>query len=725
MINAALLLTAIYCSLSILLGVAVLLKNPVSTRNRIFLVTCISSVVWTGSIALFRNESGDTALFFSRLMFVGSALSVISLFYLFNSIITNDFYTKYKRPINACSAILLLSTLNPWLVTDVYYKDGGQIAFHNGVAAPIFYLSITIILIFVTKLILGVKYKREQHRSLRNYLLAKYSFLITGIVVSITNYILPLIFNNHEFSIIGSMVIFAFMTILAYLVTSGLFRIRFAVIITAALKFLHLSVFIIFLTIASLLITIFFRLDVFPRDWENATIATVAIALLTVLFIRISKIIRRYIKRTMQDDYYDMDEIVSSANRIVIGALSEATLANQLGKLLKDTFQAQFCEIVLFERNRDQIRYFGNNRRAMSKPEIVGMLDASHLDLIDLSFIPLNDTSNVIELAKRNVEIIKRIKYSNHDDGRISYEYGLVLLGNKKSGVGYSKRDLILLSTIADQLEIGLDRIWQIEEINNFNHQLKTKVRESTNKLRTANRHLHELDRAKDDFVVMASHQLRTPLTSIRGYISMIVDGDFGEITNEQRRILDDVYSNCTQITYLIGDLLDMSRIQTGKWAIHKTPVQLAQIVSSEIDQISVTAQGRNISLDFTTGENLPAIQLDENKIRQVVMNLIDNAIYYSHNGGKVEVNLHQEEDDIIFTVRDYGIGVSNSDKENLFKKFFRGSNARTVRPDGTGIGLYMAQKVVTGHNGRVIFDSKEGEGSTFGFRIPISKNDN
>jgi signal transduction histidine kinase len=218
----------------------------------------------------------------------------------------------------------------------------------------------------------------------------------------------------------------------------------------------------------------------------------------------------------------------------------------------------------------------------------------------------------------------------------------------------------------------------------------------------------------------MASHQLRTPLTSIKGYLSMLLDGDFGKLTNEQKRVLSEAYISSDRMAFIISDFLDVSRLQTGRFELQKLPTHLDEILNSEVNQLKATANAREIELLYESPTNLPVVNCDQNKIRQVMMNMIDNAIFYSRSGGKVEISLYQQNQKIIFTVRDYGIGVPKNERHKLFEKFFRATNARQARPDGTGVGLYMARKIIIAHGGSVIFESQENVGSTFGFRLPI-----
>ncbi|TAL14546.1 ATP-binding protein, partial [Patescibacteria group bacterium] len=139
-------------------------------------------------------------------------------------------------------------------------------------------------------------------------------------------------------------------------------------------------------------------------------------------------------------------------------------------------------------------------------------------------------------------------------------------------------------------------------------------------------------------------------------------------------------------------------------------------------DSLVTNAKSRNLVFTYTPPKNFPILNLDEDKMRQVIMNFSDNAIYYSTEGTKVKVKLIVKGKEAIFTVTDTGIGVPRTEQSQLFNKFYRASNARRQRPDGTGVGLYLAKKVIDAHDGKVVVESVEGKGSTFGFRLPIDK---
>jgi signal transduction histidine kinase len=286
---------------------------------------------------------------------------------------------------------------------------------------------------------------------------------------------------------------------------------------------------------------------------------------------------------------------------------------------------------------------------------------------------------------------------------------GVLIIGSQASKPELSEYQLKVIERLSGVVAIALD-----------NSLLYQKTEDTTNRLRVANRHLKELDRAKDEFISMASHQLRTPLTTIKGYLSMMLEGDAGRLTKPQREFVGYAFGSSERMVNLISDLLNVSRLSAGRFLIQTKPTDMVQMIDDEVRQLATHATAKGIKLIFEhPSEPLPPAEIDDNKTRQVIMNFIDNAIYYTPEG-EIHVMLKQSGDQVRFEVRDSGIGVPDNAKHKLFSKFYRADNAQQVRPDGTGLGLYLAKRVIEDQGGTIIFSSVEGKGSTFGFELPF-----
>ncbi len=297
---------------------------------------------------------------------------------------------------------------------------------------------------------------------------------------------------------------------------------------------------------------------------------------------------------------------------------------------------------------------------------------------------------------------------------------GYLLLGSKLSGKMYDHHDLTLISDLASHLAVAIQDAKSYEELKAFNTSLLERANRATYKLRNSNRRLKELDKTKDEFLSMASHQLRTPLTTIKGYLSMVLEGDAGKVTPTQQEYLGYAFEGSKRMVALISDLLNVSRLSAGRFMIESLPCDISQVVADEVRQLQNHAEAKGLKLVYLPpAKPLPPVELDENKTRQVIMNFVDNAIYYTATGS-VTVTLQARDGLIEMRVVDTGIGVPEAARHKLFSKFYRADNAQAMRPDGTGLGLYLAKRVIEDQGGTIIFETSEGHGSTFGFKLPI-----
>lgn len=288
---------------------------------------------------------------------------------------------------------------------------------------------------------------------------------------------------------------------------------------------------------------------------------------------------------------------------------------------------------------------------------------------------------------------------------------GVLVIGTNQEQSAISEKEMQLIDRLSEVVGIALDSKLLFEE----NQQVLRELQKTNEKLK-------QMDETKDEFISMASHQLRTPLTSVKGYLSMVLEGDAGEVAPMQQKLLDQAFVSSQRMVYLIADLLNVSRLRTGKFIIDAVQSNLAEVVEGEIGQLKETAAGRGLDLTYEKPANFPTLYLDETKLRQVIMNFTDNAIYYTPKGGHINVKLEDKGESVELTVNDDGMGVPKSEQPHLFTKFYRAGNAQKARPDGTGLGLFMAKKVVVAQGGSLIFRSEEGKGSTFGFNLPKAK---
>ena len=233
-----------------------------------------------------------------------------------------------------------------------------------------------------------------------------------------------------------------------------------------------------------------------------------------------------------------------------------------------------------------------------------------------------------------------------------------------------------------------------------------------------------EVDRAKSEFVSLASHQLKTPLTSLRWLTETMLSGVVGTFPPQQMKYITDIELSTMRMIGLVNDLLNVSRIELGKLATQIEEIDVRALAQNVIDEQKHAADERHVALTFTAPENLPPIFADRNAARMIFQNLISNAIKYTREGGTVECELSEgalSHNSLFLRVTDNGIGIPEADKARIFEKLHRASNAKFKVAEGTGLGLYVVKTVIERAGGAITFESVEDEGSTFNVTIPMN----
>jgi len=232
------------------------------------------------------------------------------------------------------------------------------------------------------------------------------------------------------------------------------------------------------------------------------------------------------------------------------------------------------------------------------------------------------------------------------------------------------------------------------------------------------------VEKLKTEFVSLAAHQLRTPLSAIKWTLKMLLDGDLGKVEGEQREYIKRTYQSNERMISLINDLLNVTRIEEGRYLYKPVPTDLGSVIDFVINSLKEKIEKRKVKVVFARPQKkLLKVKVDVEKIRLAIHNLINNAVSYTHVGGKVTVSLRNNKEGVEFKVSDNGIGISKDEQKRVFTKFFRGNNAVRKETTGTGLGLYITKNVIEAHGGKIWFESEEGKGSTFYFTLPAAKN--
>lgn len=697
----------------LLIALFVYLNNRKSTSNKVFALFLASISIWISSLAVADTSAQvDVVLAASKVAFASASGLFFMLVWLAFVFPYEDKSFKLRNLVLLLIPTTFFVVLSPTslAVQSVTIKDFGA----DVVSGPLYniffvyafsYLSLAMFLFFKS-------YKRAQGNARLQLRFLLYGLAISAIIGIFTNLILVSL-GVSSLGFLGAPGVLILASMTAYsIIRHKLFDIRAVVARSLTYILVILTVSVAYGIIAFVIVggTVF-------RDSRLSFSQRLFYALLAVILAFTFQSIRRFFQRATDKifyrDKYDPQELINAVGRILTAEIRLNVLTKEVTAVISKQMRVNKVDIVVV--NDKNIYYQARVLRS----------DSSELELKDLQELgkPMlvaddmstGDRKDIMDKYGLRVSITLRT----------SEEFvGYLLLGEKLSGDIYNEQDLAVLRIIANELAVAVQNAKAYTEIQQFNKTLQAKVVAATQKLRKANEDLKELDQAKDEFISMASHQLRTPLTTAKGYVSMVLEGDFGKINPAMKEPLTQSLDSANRMAGLVSDLLNVSRMEAGRFFIDPTDVDLNVEVPAELAQLQTMADSKKVKVVFDKpAKPVPMMRLDLDKTRQVIMNLVDNAIHYSappNGGGEVHVRLAQEGEDIVFKVEDNGIGVPEAQQKKLFKKFFRAGNAQNARPDGTGLGLYLVKRVVEDQGGEVVFESKEGKGSTFGFRIPI-----
>lgn len=707
------LITIVSSLVTLILGLVVLLKDPKQTYARAFAAMCGAIVVWVLANQATNDPHGSlsTINLANKLAFVGGYATLF-----FGLLFTYHFPVRRTVSLNERLLVAMLaivaftaSLLEP--VVGLAIFRGGGVQFVSGDWIFVYVALFILTLGLVCRNLIESNLRRHSRIQQAQAHLILAAFVASAVIGLTFNVIIPYFAQSWHTTIYGPLSIIILVGVISYtIVKHRLFDIRLAVV-RAVTYVLSLA------TLALLYITVAYGVTqaLFPggsaSQWVNVGLALA----LAFVFQPIKDFFNRVTDQVFYKDSYKPDELYGRLNRVLTSTSQLHELLTRVSAVIGETFKAEQISFFIYQ---DSGHPLSVGSKGHLKPTVADMrtLDTfveenGYQRLIASDELPLRHAIRRLLIGYRVVQAMPLI--------RRQHIVGYLLLGEKRSGI-YTRQDIQVLKTISDELVIAIQNASSVEEIRSLNANLQQRIDAATEELRTSNDQLRSLDIAKDEFVSMASHQLRTPLTSVKGYISMVLEGDGGRVTKVQKQLLSEAFTSSERMVHLINDFLNVSRVQTGKFMIERHEVDLVKVVRQEVNQLKRTAESRDLTLKTDLPKQAVHLQLDEGKIRQVIMNFIDNALYYSRSGTSIVVSLKVLNKEVRFEVTDHGIGVPASQQASLFTKFFRADNARTQRPDGTGVGLYLAKMVIDGHGGKPIFSSKEGVGSTFGFSLPL-----
>ncbi|MDQ2973423.1 MAG: HAMP domain-containing histidine kinase [bacterium] len=697
-----------------------------SLAHKLFITAIFFNVLWTLGTALFIGIKTESIfliganLFFVAPMFTAYFLLLYSIAY------EGDIKKPTTLAIVAALPLLIMSygiIADSSLIMSGYAFDTGLNYFSLNKSIFILYTAFFSLYFGGSYIGLFLRYRRQKGIEKVQTKAILYAAITSSFLAMFTNLSLPY-FGDINHLWLGPVFTLFYIGIVTFsVIRHKLFDIKIAAARASAYIF---SLGIIIMIYGGSIYILGEK--VFGDNEASRTVERFIFILFAIVTAAIFQPLKKFFDRitnfVFYRDAYNTSDFIGELNALLAQTTNLDSLLLPSARIIQKHMRLEFVVFGIKETSTVPRRIVGTTKKTFKESDISDLRKFTakiQLQVINGEHLKSSERSSANYevskiLSRYNVSILARLTDQplNGAEG-----VGYLALGGKKSGNMFTPQDIEVLGIVVNSLVLGIQNALRFEEIEQFNETLQEKIYVATKELKQSNEKLKALDEAKDEFISMASHQLRTPLTSVKGYLSMLAEGDAGKLNETQKKFVDQSFVSAQRMVYLISDLLNVSRLKTGKFVIERVQTHLPDVVEQEIAQLYETAASKGIKFEYKKPEEFPSLMLDETKVRQVIMNFCDNALYYTPSGGSVTLSLDESAKQVSFTVTDTGMGVPKSEQHHLFTKFYRAGNARKVRPDGTGLGLFMAKKAIIAQGGTMIFKSAEGKGSTFGFSFP------
>jgi len=297
---------------------------------------------------------------------------------------------------------------------------------------------------------------------------------------------------------------------------------------------------------------------------------------------------------------------------------------------------------------------------------------------------------------------------------------GIVIMGNKSPYIRVTEGDLELVSILASQVGITIQNSMLYEQLWQSHQVLENRVKDRTKELAQANEELKQLNKVKSDFVSSVTHELRTPLTSIVGFTSILIEGKLGKVPAKQLERLGKIKKHSLNLAKLINDLLDISRIESGRVEMQLEEIAIKDVYKNVMEIIQSQAESKNIKLIYNFEPEDIKVWADFGYMEHVFTNILGNAVKFTPKDGTIDVRANQKNESIKISFSDTGPGIPQKDINRIFEEFYRADNETNRKEKGSGLGLSLVKRIIQAHKGEIWAESKPGKGTTFHFTIPL-----
>ena len=719
MLNLNFFITLLVLSFNFFIGYKVWRSNPKQFTNKIFFFLVIELNLWMlfNNLAMSAGDNDSLALLFVRLTMVVTAAIPMSLYFLSLTFPDKKFPLSRLQTFFCLLWIFFNMAINftPLVFTNAHLVNGNMLLTP---ALGVVTVALNMV-IFMGAAIWNFFKKFRQAQGTEKIRLGYlvFSFVLAMLSAFVFNFLLVVAFQIGNLTNLGSWLMSSILTII---IGYSLLKIRFSgldFVLARAFYYLILAIWVFIAT--------FFLLNV--KSWAgNFTylLAAVFIIAWVIGFIDIYQNLQDFLIKKIVNHGLDwklenkkfLHTIAQelSLNKIIDETLSFfSLLIRNTGNLIFEDFtdDGKFYLESTFAEKKDPRRLFElcekewqtqSNPRPIIFEELIFDRSTQHRLLISV-------------MKKEGYGAVFPITL-------YSGAKGILAMGKKLNQDAYFIQDINLIEQTLQEVAMAVDRATVYQNTKNFNDHLQRKINSATKKLVRANEKLMAADKMKDEFVSVASHELRTPMTAIKNYLWLVNKNNDEKNFTQNKKFLQIALDSTERLINMVNDMLTISRIEGNRFELNKKPMDLNQAV----DQVYLDLQPLSINKNFkfvktTCAESLP-IYADSDKVHEVIQNLVGNALKFTTEG-KVEMHCEKKGRCAIFSVTDTGSGIDKQDFPKLFNKFCRLENSYVkIKETGTGLGLYICKQIMLKHSGDITFHSELGKGSTFTLIFPLDK---
>lgn len=691
---------------NIFLGIFVFTKNVKREVNRVFAIFSSSLAIWSLGM-LFLAFAPDKI----------RALQAIPLLHLGLVFIPSSFFnfviaiTQYRSKVNkmlshigyTLSLFFLILHFMGLLASDVTYTFGSY-RIVGGPASPFFSLTILFYMCY------GIFLLYRKYFTVSSYIeKSRYRYLLTGVYLgligSISNILRIAGVNIYPFAHLG---LFCLNIMIAYSIVK--YRLMDITIIIRIGTIYSLGTVLI---TAVWLLAIFIFEGVLHFQTLHARILTIII--IVFIFQHVREKIQSIVDKRFYRERHNFQELLKKLTKEISTIVEKDTLLTSILNTIQETIHPKYAEIILLDdvekRYKSEFGLGDYNKSILISEDdnLIKWFKQEKRELLREEIEENPTFDGIREVIRPTVESLRSIvtiPIILKDE-----IMGILNLGPKLSEKPYSHDEITFLTTLSNEMGFILENTKLYTELKKHTVELEKKAYE----LKIANE-------SKSNFLNIVSHELRTPLTIIMGYISILSYKALGEITDEQVKCLNIMLEKCRHLNELIGDILDLSKIERGeRYKFKKQPVDFKRIVEETILIFTPEALKKQIMLQSEIATNIPMVMYNEELAREIFSKLVDNAIKFikEDSNGKVTIHLEDKGKYLQGCVEDTGIGIKEENFDKIFERFYQLDMSDTRSYEGTGLGLSIVKEILEDSGGSIKLESEEGKGSKFIFTIP------